>query len=384
MKLEKDPQIICELSNSQVGLKAYLVIDSFLPGGAGGGVRVREDVTLEEVVGLARAMTLKYRFLGVIPRGGAKAGIVMPLDTKPKQREKILEAFGRQVAPLIKHGVYHPWTDMNTGPCEMNQILAGAGLPPRVWRDSGYYTALTVVAALSACCDVRGLELNGLSVAVEGFGNVGSQVARELHQLGVRVVAISTMDGAVCDPSGLDIPSLLSLRKTHGSRLVHFLAERQIPRADLLEMPVDILIPAAGAWTINSLNAERVKARIIAPAANIPITRDATEILAHSDIEVLPDFVCNCGGALGSYLEEKGFETAKVRTILLEDFRAIIKDLIVRKQISEPPANTLASWLPKAPTRSFPRRATGLLAGALKRSAMASHHFIAAMRSQSH
>jgi glutamate dehydrogenase/leucine dehydrogenase len=149
-------------------------------------------------------------------------------------------------------------------------------------------------------------------------------------------------------------------------------------------MPVDILIPAAGAWTINSLNAERVKARIIAPAANIPITRDATEILAHSDIEVLPDFVCNCGGALGSYLEEKGFETAKVRTILLEDFRAIIKDLIVRKQISEPPANTLASWLPKAPTRSFPRRATGLLAGALKRSAMASHHFIAAMRSQSH
>jgi glutamate dehydrogenase/leucine dehydrogenase len=350
-------------------LNSFLVIDSLGPGGACGGIRITEDLTAEEVVALARTMTLKYRFLGVIPVGGAKAGIAMPSDLRLEQREKILEAFGRQAAPLLKNRIYNPWTDMNTGPRELNQVLAGAGLPPRRWPDSGYYTALTVTAALKAVCEAREIGMNGLTACVEGFGNVGGHVVRELHQLGVRVVGISTAEGAVYDSEGLDVPTLLRLRPIHAARVIHYAAGSRLSRESLLELPVDVLIPAAAAWTINSKNADKIKCRVIVPAANIPVSEEAKEVLSRSDTRLLPDFVCNSGGALGSYLESCGMEPGKIRQILLGDFKFAVKNLISQGELDNPPDQALKT-LSVVQTRkggSFPVRAARVFARLLKR-----------------
>ncbi len=154
------------------------------------------------------------------------------------------------------------------------------------------------------------------------------------------MVAVSTIDGAIHDPAGLDLPSLLDLLRDHGSRFVHSTKAPRITQAALLELPVDVLIPAAGPWTINPDNVGKVQATMIVPAANIPIAPAAAKQLIRK-ADVLPDFVCNSGGVLGSFLEKKGFDPATVRTKLMEDFRAIVKDLIITGQINNPPYGAL-------------------------------------------
>lgn len=323
-----DPQMICELRDRSVGLEGWVVIDSMGRGGACGGIRIAEDVTLEEVMALARAMTLKYRFLDVVPLGGGKGGIVRPPGCTEDQLRQILEAFGRQAAPLLQQGIYRPWTDMNSGPAQLNAIRAAAGLPPRQWPESGYYTALSVVAALRAACDVSGRPVRGLTVALEGFGKVGGALARELDQLGATIVAVSTVKGARYDPRGLDVPHLLQLRSRAGADFITEAPGERLAREALLELPVDVLVPGARPWTIHAGNAGRIQARLIVPAANVPVTEDAKPVLAARGHQLLPDFACNAGGVLGSHLRTHGLADDAIRGVLLDDFRLRIAHML--------------------------------------------------------
>ena len=198
MNFEREPQMICEFVDGNVGLHAYLVIDSTRDGRSCGGLRILEDLTLKEVKALARAMTLKYSFLKR-NMGGAKAGIVLPERCTPVQRTQILEAFGRELSPILKNKIYTPWTDMNCSIEDIATIMKAAGCAFKGMSDSAYFTALTVASAVKAACDIQGIDLSTASVAIEGFGNVGSNVGQELSKWGTKIVGVSTTKGAIYD-----------------------------------------------------------------------------------------------------------------------------------------------------------------------------------------
>jgi glutamate dehydrogenase (NAD(P)+) len=153
-------------------------------------------------------------------------------------------------------------------------------------------------------CRGRGVELGGATVAVQGFGNVGSVTARLLHEAGALVVAVSDSRGGLYNPDGLDIPALYAGRRP-GGLLPE--AERSgqsaVSNADLLELPVDILIPAAIEGQLTERNARNIKAAMIIEAANGPTTTAADAILAERDIYVVPDILANSGGVIASYFE---------------------------------------------------------------------------------
>ncbi|MGH7542895.1 MAG: Glu/Leu/Phe/Val dehydrogenase dimerization domain-containing protein, partial [Gemmatimonadota bacterium] len=201
----------------------FVAIDTTVRGRALGGLRLAPDVTAEEVAGLARAMTLKYGLAG-LPQGGAKAGVLGDPDAPVPERRDRLETFARAIAPLLKDRVYQPDTDMGTHAEDIHAMLGAVGV--RVGRralrndQSGYYTALTVLAGARAALSRRGLRLESATAAIEGFGSVGGSLAMLLDRTGARVVAISTSRGALHCPGGLDVGRLQELAAQHGSRVV--------------------------------------------------------------------------------------------------------------------------------------------------------------------
>ena len=330
MVFEREPQMTCELIDESVGLRAYLVIDSTRNGHSCGGLRILEDVTLEEVKALARAMTLKYSFLKS-NMGGAKAGIVLPDGCTPEQRTKILEAFGRKASPILKNKLYIPWTDMNCSVGDIATIMKSAGCGFKGMSDSSFFTALTVVSAVKAACDNRGIDISTASVAIEGFGNVGGNVGRELSRWGAKIVGVSTTKGAIYDNGGLDIEKLVELRKRYGNSLVrYFGAEFNETKELLLEMDTGILIPCARPWTISAKNMNRIQAKMIVPGANVPLTEEAEEFLHKRGILCLPDFVCNSGGVFGTALYDSGVRTSGVHEFIMKEFGLLVKELICR------------------------------------------------------
>lgn len=377
MSERHDPQMVCELIERRTGLEAYLVLDTVGPAGACGGIRITEDVGLDEVKALARAMTLKYRFLRVLPLGGAKAGIRIPAGCDAERRTRLLEAFGRKAAPLLRGGIYHPWTDMNTGEKELNEVLRGAGMKPRRFAESGRYTSLTVAASVRAVAEFLQKDVRGLRVAIEGFGSVGSALASELHARGARVVAVSTADGALRHDDALDVPALVE-RRRRGEDVLAAGGGERMPRERLLELEVDVLVPGARPAAIHAGNAGAVRAAAIVPAANVPVTDEAKTALLGRGVICLPDFVCNAGGALGSYLRGQGLAEPAVRRSLLDDYGRHVTELLKaaqRRGVSpeevalqacavDPPA---AERVPSRTVRSLRRSAAGLAPAALRR-----------------
>lgn len=300
--MDIEPQIVCEIVNKEIGLNAYLVIDSTIGNRSCGGVRIAEDISVDEVKALARAMTLKYGFLNYFyhfPMGGAKVGIIVPANCSIQKRQEMLWAFGQQLAPVLRSDIYTPWTDLNSSAEDMGVIRGAAGLEPATYNDSPYYTALTVLASITAACQFRGLSLQGMTVAIEGFGNVGTYLAQELVVLGVKVVALSNLMGAIYDENGLDIDALVRSRRDKGDAFIlDYQTSMGIKKEELLTIEVDVLVPCARTWAINENNADNIKAKVIVPSANRPITDTAEEILWRKNILSVPDFVSNIGGGL--------------------------------------------------------------------------------------
>jgi glutamate dehydrogenase (NAD(P)+) len=295
-------QLICTVAADSMPM-GYVVIDSVVGGRSCGGLRMLPDIDEGEMRGLARAMTLKYGFLG-LPQGGAKAGVIGDPESSQKERWLRLKAFGRAIAPLLRSRAYIPGADMGTNNTDIRYMLGSVGVPvrPRELRgtDSGYYTALTVRAAAKRAAKHIGLPLSGCRVAIEGFGKVGSALAGLLAEADARVVAISTLKGGVFNPKGLDVTRLTDLAAKAGSRVVEFYPEAErMDRAALLELPVDLLCPCARHNSLHTDNAVRVKARIICPGANNPVTPEAEQLLFEQGVVCMPDFVTNCGGVLG-------------------------------------------------------------------------------------
>jgi glutamate dehydrogenase (NAD(P)+) len=292
-----------------------IAIDSTVAGRSRGGLRLSHRADLAEVSPLARLMTLKYGFLG-LPQGGAKAAVRCDPDGSPEERRARLGAFARATAPLVRSGLYVPDADVGTRLADVLHVLACAGVRPkrREWRfdRSGFWTARSVVAALREVATRVGRPLAGATVAIEGFGAVGSALARCVVEEGGRVVAVSTSRGLVLDPAGLDVNTLRSAARAKGNQFVETWPGKRLDRTALTSLEVDYLCPCAVGQTFQEHNAMEVRARAIVPGANLPWTREAEERLHAMGVLCVPDFLANCGGVLGGTMEFAGIPDAEI------------------------------------------------------------------------
>jgi glutamate dehydrogenase (NAD(P)+) len=281
-----------------------------------GGVRYHPTADLNEVRALASLMTWKTALLD-LPFGGAKGGVeIDPTDMSQGELQRLTRRFTNGIQHVL--GVYRdiPAPDMNTNAQTMAWMMdafsATHGYSPAIvtgkpldlggapGREAATGRGCTYV--LDAWCQHHGRRLAGQRVAIQGFGNVGSWMARELHEHGALVVAVSDVRGAVVDRAGLDVAGLVALVGS-GRSVVEAERGDVLTNEELLELDCDVLVPAALGEVITGANADAIRARVVLEAANYPVTPDADKLLRDRDIAVIPDILANAGGVTGSYFE---------------------------------------------------------------------------------
>jgi len=334
-----NPQLIYGVVGRKLNFLGYLVIDSTIDGKSSGGIRMSPEVTLTEIVALAKNMTLKCGFLG-IPRGGAKAGIHVNGLLSKVERRSVFTEFGKYIGRFIKCGYYSPGTDMGTTSEDVDLLLNAAlgEMKHRKHAPTHIYTCWTMLVSTKEALDILGLELKESTVAVEGFGKVGSSAAHFFSKNEAKIVGVSTLKGAIYNPKGLDVEELLEMKKEHGDELVnHYKGADKKTNDELKKMPIDILLPCAGSWTINSTNAYEVRSKIVCPGANIPISEKAEDILFKREIIVIPDFVSNSGGRLGAFIGPMLSERGKWDIIKREFGRRVSEIIQLSKEVNTSP-----------------------------------------------
>ena len=324
--------LISVTADEETNIQGYLAIDATVNGRSYGGVRMATDLSPDSLVRAARAKTLKYGLLG-LPVGGAKAGIAADPEMPAARKLEVLRNFGQALKPLLQTRSFIPSDDLGTTNDDIRYMFAANGIkvPPRSLTDrsSGFYTGVTVYAAAIKAIQHIGLDPNKASVAVEGFGSVGASTAHLFWQHGMRVVAISTIHGAIYDESGLDISELINLRDQVGSQMVNsYPRGERIENSRLAELDVDIFSPCAQSDSITSNNASQVTARIICPGANAPITPEAEPILFQRGILSIPDFMASCGGVLGVSMKRTGLKEDYIRRFLEREIGARVGEVI--------------------------------------------------------
>ena len=286
-------------------------------GPAKGGIRFHPNMTLEHTSDLAFLMALKCAVVN-IPFGGSKGGVVVdPLQIGQGELELVTRGYIRAIADFIGPFKDIPAPDVYTDEHIMAWILdeyerimrahipaVVTGKPPELGGIGvrRYSTALGGVHVLEQAMRERGMEAHGTRVAVQGFGNVGANVARILHHWGYTVVAVSDVNGAILNSNGIDISSLRHHKNKAGS-VVGFPNAKGITNAELLTTECDVLIPAALSNQLDEDNARDVKAKIILELANAPVTSAADDIFFSRDVLVIPDILANAGGVVVSYFE---------------------------------------------------------------------------------
>ncbi len=297
---------------------AYRVQYNNALGPTKGGIRYHQDVDFEEVKTLAFLMTLKTSLAG-IPFGGAKGGIqVDPRELSFGELERLTRGFVRAAHTFIGPRIDIPAPDVNTNAQTMAWIvdeyakISGlfepgvvTGKPLELGGSLGRKEATSLGGAyvLDQYIEDNNLKREELTVAVQGFGNVGRNIAEILSELGYKVVAVSDVSGARYDKGGLQVSSLCS-EKEKGCVLKDApVKAEQITNEELLELDVDILIPAALSDQITDTNAASIKAKIILEMANAPVSKEADAILAKNNVIVIPDILANSGGVIVSYFE---------------------------------------------------------------------------------
>jgi len=330
--MNKFPHQIVVHEEGSGALLGFVAVDSTIEGRAHGGLRMMPDVSQDELARLARAMTLKFGFLG-LPQGGAKAGVLGDPESGAEARRALLHRFARAIRPLLARREYTPYEDMGTTRGEIRQMLEGVGLlvPRRNYQGnpSGDYTAGTVFEAARAAGAVRGLDLAGSRVAIEGFGEVGQPLAQMFVRAGSRVVAISTSFGGLYDPGGLDIPKLCALARQLGGLAVQkYDAGKRIENSRLKELPADIFCPCARHNTIQATDVAGTPAAILSCGANCPVAPEAELLLWQRGVVCVPDFVANSGGVLGGTMQFCGWRPAEIYAFLEQFFRPAVGRLI--------------------------------------------------------
>lgn len=331
------PEYVLHMYDPASGMRGVIVIDTAAFGVAGGGIRMLPDITTEEIFHLARAMTYKFAALDM-PVGGAKSGIFA--DPTSPNRDKILAAYARQFAPFLKQLMYIPGADMGTSDEDIGKIYKYAGMTEMA--PSGmtlkekegmpledHLTGYGVVVAAEAASKFLKLPMKDATVAIEGFGKVGGGVARYMVRGGAKVVALSSIEGAIYNPNGIDVEKMLTMRKKYGDKVVlEYKDAKPIKKEELFTLPVDILVPGARPYVINKKNAGKIKAKLISSGANVPVTDEAEKILLGKGIVVLPDFISNSGGVIAATLDRMSASEDQAFKLVEEKITSSIKKVL--------------------------------------------------------
>ena len=301
--------------------KGYRVQHSTAIGPAKGGIRFHPDVDVDECEALAMLMTWKCSLAG-IPYGGGKGGVSCdPLTMSMKEKERLSRAFAARIAPIIGTWQDIPAPDVNTGGQEMvwfmdtisklrGHVEPGVftGKPIAYWGSKGR-TAATGYGVGTCGLEllkVLGKDPKDTTVSIQGFGNVGSYTALTMVNAGAKVVAISDVTGTYYSPKGIDIKKALEHITAHPKKLLEgFTCDGCEKKgiSDVLFVECDILMPCALEGVINEKTADQVKAKYVVEGANGPVTPEGDAILDKKGILVVPDFLANSGGVIGSYFE---------------------------------------------------------------------------------
>lgn len=281
-----------------------------------GGIRYHQDVDLDEVRALAALMTWKTALVD-IPYGGGKGGIALnPKTLSERELERLSRTFFTRISPVIGVNVDIPAPDVNTNAqimaWFMDEYSQSHGFSPGIVTgkpvDLGGSLGREAATGRGVFITVRetakefGADITASTVAVQGFGNVGSFAAQFLYDAGSRIIAVSDVTGGIHDPDGLDIPTLVKYARDKGS-IRGFPQGKSISNETLLNLECDFLIPAALGGVIHRLNAENLKCKFVIEAANGPTTPPADDILWSKKIPVMPDILTNAGGVTVSYFE---------------------------------------------------------------------------------
>ena len=297
--------------------QGYRVQHNVARGPAKGGLRFHPQTDVDDVRALAMWMTWKCALVDV-PFGGAKGGVTCdPSQMSSKELEALTRRFATELEGIIGPDSDIPAPDVGTNAQTMAWIMdtvsmhrgysvtgVVTGKPIAIGGSVGRSdaTGQGVVYTITDAARRLGLELRGARVAVQGFGNVGEATARLLHEAGARVVAITDVHGGAAADDGLDVPFLRQYLGEHGT-IAGAPGTRPVTNDELFGLDVDILVLAALEGQITGSNAGVVRARILAEAANGPVTPDADPILRANGVTVIPDILCNAGGVIVSYFE---------------------------------------------------------------------------------
>ena len=286
-------------------------------GPAKGGIRYHPEVNVDEIKALAMLMTWKCAVVG-IPFGGSKGGIIVdPKKLSTRELENLTRRYTFEIIDSIGPEKDIPAPDvgtnsqimawiMDTYSMDKGYVVPGVvtGKPIALGGSQGREeaTGRGVVYTILSALKISGIDSTDLKVAVQGFGNVGSNAAKILHDLGFKIVALSDVEGAIYNPKGIDPYKVLDhLKKV--CTVYGYREAQNIAREKIFSLDCDILIPAALENQIKKTNADKIKARFIAEGANAPTTPQADKILISNGKFIIPDILCNAGGVTVSYFE---------------------------------------------------------------------------------
>ncbi len=301
--------------------EAYVVYYNTARGPAKGGIRISPAVTLEETTDLAERMVWKTALVK-IPFGGGKSGICVDAEKLPMlERTGLLHEYVHLIFQDLETGVYVPAPDLGSRAADMATIYGQThiltsvtGKPPRVGGLPGRAEATGRGAAYTAKCalkDVLKKDVAGATVAVQGFGNVGSWAAKFLADWGAKVVAVSDAHGAYHRAKGLDIDALRKQTDRTGAVQGKTQAD-VITNEELLGLDVDVLIPAAVENVLNGKTAGNVRAKLVVEGANGPTTPEGDRILEKAGVVAVPDILANSGGVIASYIEWRNAKSGSI------------------------------------------------------------------------
>jgi glutamate dehydrogenase (NAD(P)+) len=342
------PEKVLRVYDPMIGMQGILVIDNTALGPGKGGIRITPSVDVEEVFRLARTMTWKCA-LAELPFGGAKSGIIAdPKRISAEKKIDLVRAFALALKPLSP-SQYVAAPDINTGENEMSayalangSLKSCTGKPahmcvkpgeecgiPHEYGSTGY----GVFQATKIAAEHLGIRLKEASVAVDGFGNVGSFLMKYLHEFGAKIVAVSDSRGCIYSPEGIDYEELKRVKEKTGS-VVNYEHAQIFEHGDIFELQMDILIPASIPDVINDKNESGIKARLIVEAANIPAAYEIEQRLHRRGVLVVPDIIANAGGVISSYAEYIG-ENSQRMFELVEEKIARNVSLVIKQSEKE-------------------------------------------------
>ena len=361
---EWGPEKVLQVYDPDTGMKGVLVIDNTSKGPGKGGIRFAPSVTPLEVFRLARTMTWKCAASG-LPFGGAKGGIIA--DPDKVDRVSWMKSFAKMIRPYCP-SQYIAATDVGTTELDMaifaheiGDMRACTGKPselggiPHELGTTGYGVSVALQTAFDILKELKIIQLSKSQtrVVIQGFGNVGSFAARFLDQNGIKVVGVSDVSGFIYskDKNGLNIPKLMKDMK--GKAKLSDLKDYEYDLRDkdeIFEIDLDIFIPAAMGGVINNKTAPKLLGngvKMIVEAANIPTTVDACEYLYKNKIWIIPDFLANAGGVIGSFVEYQGRTEKEAFDLIEYKITKNIKEVLTEAIIKEENPRKIATELSK-------------------------------------